>query len=194
MILQGFLDESDRLLGTTLMGQNICLVVLAVFSASLAQKWFGSWAEAVSALVVAIIVLVFGEYIPKTWFSSKPYFRSSKFAGALLLTEKILRPFSLVMVWLTRLLVPGAKTFASPLPFISREDLKMLTKDGEKSGVLSRRETWMINRVFELSTKKASEIMIPRDQMLCVDADAGVQNFLALAREREVTRMPVFAE
>ncbi len=192
-ILNGFLEDSDRLLGTTLMGTNICLVVTTVFSASLSAKWFGPWAEPVSALLVAIWVLIFCEYIPKTWFSSKPYFRAIKFAGVLSAAEKILKPVSIVTVALTRILVPGTKkTFARPLPFVSREDLKMLTKDGEKSGALSRHETWMISRVFELSGKKASQIMIPRDKMITVDSQMKVEEFLEVARTHGVTRMPVY--
>jgi putative hemolysin len=192
-ILQGFLDDSDRLLGATLTGANVCLVVVSVFSVSLAGKWFGSWAEPVVALLVSIVVLMFCEYVPKAWFTSKPYFRSARFASVLLMMEGILKPLSFTMVGLTRVLVPDAKrSFAKPLPFVSREDLKTLTKDGERSGVLSRRETSMINRVFELSTKKAAEIMIPREKMLTVESDVIVEDFLALARTRGVTRMPVY--
>ena len=50
----------------------------------------------------------------------------------------------------------------------------------------------MINRVFELSTKKAAEIMIPREKMLTVESDVIVEDFLVLARTRGVTRMPVY--
>ena len=192
-ILQGFLDDSDRLLGTTLVGANVCLVVVSVFSVSLAAKWFGSWAEPVSALLVSAVVLVFCEYIPKAWFSSKPYFRSSRFAGILVVMDRLLGPLAFVIVWITRILLPDTKrSFAKPIPFVSREDLKILTKDGERSGVLSRRETWMINRVFELSNKRAAGIMIPLDKMLTVESDVKVEEFLELARTRGVRRMPVY--
>lgn len=192
IILQGFLDDTDRLLGTTLVGNNICNVVISVCGASLAVKWFGGWGEAASVPLVSIMVLIFGEYLPKAWFSSRPYFRSTHFAPLLLAVERVLKPLARIMVGITRLLMRGKeKSFSKPLPFVSREDLKMLAKDGEASGVLTRHETRMINRVFELSGKKAREIMIPREKMVTVDSGMPVPAFLQLARSQHFKRFPV---
>jgi CBS domain containing-hemolysin-like protein len=192
-ILQGFVENSDRLLGTTLIGNNICLVVMAVFSASLAEEWFGPWAEPVAPFIISAFVLVFGEYLPKAWFAGKPYYRSVRFARTLVIADRLLGPLSSVVVGITRLMVRGAKkSFAEPLPFVSREDIKSLTRDGEKSGVLSREETKMINSVFELSHKKAADIMIPRDDMKIIPRDASIEEFLEKARECGLTRMPVY--
>ena len=191
-ILQGFVDNSDRLLGTTLVGNNISLVVMAVFSASLAKSWFGAWAEPVATFMISALVLLFGEYLPKAWFSGKPYYRSVRFARVLLVADRILGPLSAVVVGITRLMVRGTKkSFVKPLPLVSREDIKSLTRDGEKSGVLSTRETSMIHSVFELSHKKAGEIMIARKDMKTISRDATVDEFLDKARECGFTRMPV---
>lgn len=194
-ILNYFLEDSDRLLGATLVGNNICNVMVTVFSASFAVRLFGVSGEAVSAFVVVVVLLIFGEYFPKAWFSSRPYHRSVGFADLLRLADRILRPLSVLLVGLTKIFVPGPeKSFVKPLPFVTRDDLKMLTQDSEESGVLSKRETWMIHRVFELSDKKASRIMIPIDGAAKVERNMPVDDFLAYARERKVTRMPVYDE
>ena len=44
-VLQGFLDNPDRLLGTTLVGTNLSVVVVSVVSASLAVRYLGRWGE-----------------------------------------------------------------------------------------------------------------------------------------------------
>jgi len=192
-ILQGFLDNSDRLLGTTLVGTNICIVVASVLTASVAARLLGGWGEAVSTIALSILVLFFSEYLPKAWFHSRPLERCRRFAGLLRAAELVLRPLSNTVIWLTRWLVPGSsKPFSRPAPFVTKEDLKILAREGEKNGMLSSRERLMIHRVFELSGKRAGDVMIPRSEMTLVQSDTLISEFFKLARSSGFTRMPVY--
>lgn len=192
-ILQGFLENPDRLLGTTLVGTNIFLVMMSVLSASLAVRLIGDWGEAVSMAVVSILVVIFCEYLPKAWFHSRPLERCCRYAGVLRFTELALLPISAVVIWLTKRLGAGpSKSFSQQAPFITREDLKFLTREEAKNGMLSPRESAMINRVFELSGKNARRIMIPRSEMTIVYSDTTIPEFFDTARTSDFTRMPVF--
>lgn len=194
-LLQEFLDSPDRLLGTTLVGTNICVVVTSVVAASLASRTLGEWGEPVSAVVVSLTLLTFCEYLPKAWFHGRPLDRSRRFVRLLRVAELALRPIAVLVVGLTRLLVRGpSPAFSKPVPFVTREDVKLLARDGEKNGVLSPEERVMIHRVMELSGKRASQIMIPRDKMVVVNTETTLSEFFAKARESGYTRMPVFDE
>jgi len=191
--LQHFLDNPDRLLGTTLLGTNISVVVTSVTAASLAVSLVGKWGETLSTIVMTLLVVVFCEYLPKAWFHGVPLERSRRFAKLLHFWELVFRPLSVVVVWLTRLLVPGpSESFSTPAPFMTREELKLLAKEGEKEGVLSRKERVMIDRVIELSGKAAREVMVPRAQMTVVEKGTGIGEFFETARESGFTRMPVY--
>ena len=149
-LLHEFLENSDRLLGTTLVGTNVSVVIIAVMVTSFAVEMFPRWGEALSTLVVSVLVLVFCEYIPKTWFRHRPLERSRRYVGTLRISELLFLPFAKAVILLTRVLVPGPKdTFANKVPFVTVEDLKILAKEGEKDGVLSPKERVMIHRVFE---------------------------------------------
>jgi CBS domain containing-hemolysin-like protein len=191
-ILQFFLDNPDRLLGTTLVGTNICVVVTSIVSASLAVRLIGDWGELVSTGVMALVVLVFCEYLPKAWFHSRPLQRCRRFARPLRTSEFVLRPLAAATVWLTRWLVRGpSKAFSRPSPFVTREDLKILAREGERDGVLSPRERFMIHRVFELGAKTARDAMVPRHEMTTVFADTPLHDFLDTVRRTQFTRYPV---
>lgn len=191
-ILESFVENFDRLLGTTLVGTNISLVVMSVVSANLAMELGVLAGEAVSSAIISVLVVVFGEYIPKAWFQARPLERSTRFAGLLRAAEWLLRPFSYSIIVLARLLSPGERsgTFSRPPPFVTRDDLKVLAREGEKDGVLSSKERYMIHRVIELSTTKAADIMVPRDKMITVFDDLPVADFFALARQSGLTRFP----
>lgn len=194
-MLQDFLDHSDRLLGTTLVGTNIFLVVISVLAASLTNKAFGHASEPLSTIIVSVILLIFCEYLPKSWFRERPLERCRRYVGVLRLSEIVFTPISFVIIGITRMLVPGPrKSLSKPVPFVTREDLKILVKEGEQDGVLSPRERVMINRVIELSGKKARDIMIPRNKMEYVRSDTMLSDFFAKARETGFTRSPVWDE
>ncbi len=191
LILESFANDSDRLLGTTLVGTNICVVVVSVVSASLAVRLLGEGGEAASSPIMALLLLIFCEYLPKAWFHAHPLERCRLFARALLFSEVALRPISGAIVAISRLLTPGeAKSYARTGAFVTREDLKLLARESEKTGALSKRERVMIHRVFELSNKQAGQVMVPLAQIVSVDADLPVDECLARARASGFTRLP----
>jgi len=192
-ILTAFLEEPDRLLGATLVGTNLCVVTASIMAASLATGLVGRWGEAGSTLVMAVVILLFGEYLPKAWFRASPYDRAEPFARLLHLAWKVLWPVSTGLTWLAGLLIPGKSSQKQDLyDLATRAELKLLAREGQQYGVLTPEERVMIHRVIELSDKPARTIMIARGAFTEVDADATVSEFLAVARESGFTRYPVY--
>jgi len=191
-ILESFLVDFDRLLGTTLVGTNICLVVPSVAATSIALRLDVPGAEGLSSVIMTLVVVVFTEYLPKAWFHSRPLERCTRFAGLLRISEVILMPISVAVLGVSKLISPGEnKAFRKPDPFVTREDLKLLAREGEEDGVLSAKERYMIHRVIELSGKTAEDVMVPREKMVVAYADMRMPEFFALARECGLTRLPV---
>jgi len=191
-ILEAFIQNFDRLLGTTLVGTNICVVINSVVAATLAVRLNLPGGEASSSTIMAIIIILFGEYLPKAWFRSRPIERCERFAGLLRISEIIFKPISFAIIGLARLISPGEKnTFAKPAPFVTRDDLKTLAKEGEKDGILSPKERDMIHHVIELSGKKAEDVMIPLGKITQAYNDMKIPEFYNLARKSGLTRMPV---
>jgi len=193
LLLQEYVKDSDRLLGTTLVGTNICVVVISVISASLATRVLGEWGEPVSTVIVSLVVLIVAEYMPKAWFHSRPIERSERYAGLLRIMEILFKPISASILWITRIFYrTKGNAFTKPDPFVTREDLKLLAREGEKDGILSPRERIMIHRVIELSGKKAGEVMVPREQIVSIERGTSIPRFLDKARQSEFTRMPIY--
>ena len=192
-ILEKFLENSDRLLGTTLVGQNVFLVFASVLAASIGRNLGATAGESAATAVATLLVLIFCEYLPKAWFHGRPIVRSMPCARLLLLAEACLRPLSVSVVWLTRWLIPGKPTtLAETVPLVTRDDLLALARESEEHGVLSREERVMIHRVFGLSSKLARDIMVPRAKMICVPASASLPEFFETARQAGFTRFPVY--
>ncbi len=192
-LLESFVENFDQLLGTTLVGTNICVVINSVAAASLALQTGLPGAQASSSILLSLLVIIFCEYLPKAWFQALPIERCQRFAGVLATAEWILRPIAFTIIAVARVFSPGEKnrTFQRPAPFITREDLKTLTREGEAEGVLSAKERFMIHRVIELSSTPVTRIMTPISEGICVYADMPVSQLFPIAREHGLTRFPV---
>ncbi|MBN1676517.1 MAG: HlyC/CorC family transporter [Kiritimatiellae bacterium] len=192
-LLQNFIDHPDRLLGTTLVGTNICVETAAILAASVATALLGPWGNPLSGVVMTILLVALCEYLPKAWFQSQPLRRCLLFVVPLRLSWIVLRPIGAVITAIAKLLVPKGRDFSrARTPFVTRDELKLLAREGEKNGVLSPAERQMIHRVFELSGKTAREIMIPREKMVSVNSSTLLPDLLKTAKSAGVTRLPVY--
>ena len=192
-ILDEFLRGPDLLLGTTLVGTNLCHVIAGVMAASLSMRIHPQWGPVVSGFLLALILLVVGEYLPKAWFQSYPIHRTLPLAATLRFTARLLRPASWALTLLNRFLLPKARASAEDRPpLVTREELIHLADEGRRSGSLTAVESRMIHNVLEIGGRKVGEIMIPRDQMLWVDAGQPAREVLELARKKNVKQLPVW--
>lgn len=187
-----FLEEPNRLLGTTLVGTNLCIVVASIVAASVSKENLGSAGHVVSGLIVALCLVVFGEYLPKAWFRARPYYRSARFARILYVSWAVFRPVGAAVTWIAGLIIPGGASGKQDLcSLATRDEIKMLTSEAEQQGILSADERAMIQRTVELAEKPVSEIMTPLAGMVSVSSDCSIPEFLDLARSSHYTRFPV---
>jgi len=190
-----FLEHSDRLLGTTLVGTDLAHVGASVLAAWLGSRLAGAWGAAAAGVVLLAVVLLVCEYIPKAWVQASPATRVLPFAPAMKALAFVLWPAVKAINGAMRLagLAASEREEAENL-LVSREELRFLAEEGVASGVLTAHERKMIHGVFELPGKTVRSIMTPREKMITVRADATTGELLEMARKHDVNRFPVFDE
>lgn len=194
-ILQQFLQRPDWLLGTTLVGTNLCVTMASTIAVRLGTQWLGAVGSWISSALISAILIVFCEYLPKAWFQAFPSYRSLPFARLLHWSRLALSPLSVPLMAIVRLLAPEpASPSVRSRPLVTREDIVHLASEGSASGVLTPAEHRMIHEVIELKTKTCREIMTPREKIVWIRHDADVSEALEIARKTELSRFPVYDE
>lgn len=193
IIIRNFLAHPDRLLGTTLTATNLLYVISSVTAASIGRQIYGAVGTAVAGALLVVLILIFCEYIPKAFFQAAPARRVLPLAHLLQAAAWVLRPLTFLVTTLLRWVMPRdvARQVEGRM-MVSREELLHLAREGARSGVLTPHESEMIHGVFDLTHKTCETLMTPREKMAFVPSTATAKEILALARQREFNRLPVY--
>lgn len=193
-ILQEFVRHPDRLLGTTLVGTNLCITVASTFAVSLGAHYWGARGAFWATVLMTLIILIFAEYLPKAWFQSFPAFRSLPFARLLELSRWILSPLSVPLMMFARVFTLFRSHTPQRETRVTREEILHLISESHAQGMLTPAEHRMIHEVIALQTKTCRQIMTPRDKMVWVKTTTTTAELIELARAKEFNRYPVYDE
>lgn len=193
ILIDRLLQRPERLLGTTLVGTNLCYVMISVFSTRLAVQWMGATAGPfVASAVMTLAILVACEYLPKAWFQSYPARRVLPFSRLLSLLSRVMAPVSWSLHQIVRRILPGAGEGSDTnAALITREELIHLAGEGASTGMLTREESRMIHRVFSLGSRTCGDLMIPMERVVSIAHNATWERIREVAVRHGYSRYPV---
>lgn len=177
------LMRNPRLVLVTVIIGNIGVNV--AFS-SVGEGVFKTWMNLFfSSLLLTILIVVFGEYIPKRVAMAKSKKIATLLSPLIMISEYILYPVLFLFKPLTRFSFYEKKFTAG--------DLREVLIKGKKEQVLSDREFSIMTRLSRLNEITVKEIMIPRTEVVFVEESKTVSEALKkVGKSRK--RIPVFSE
>ncbi|WP_165177738.1 CNNM domain-containing protein [Desulfovibrio sp. ZJ369] len=150
---------------------------------------FGAEHMALFALGFTVLILAFGEIVPKTLGVAYATPLAGALARPLALIIKLLSPILWLTSLLTRLLSPP-----SAGPEISEDDICAVTSLSRQAGRIKPYEERFIRNVLSLDQKRAHEIMTPRTVVFSLPADITVEEAYKDPRIWHFSRIPVYGE
>jgi len=187
------LEVPERFLSAILVLSNAAVIVASSSATLLVVNHWGQGIEWIETFLLTIFILIFCEITPKTAAVQNPERSARALVGPVELASHILRPVTRALTYITsgivRLLGGGTVKRG---PFVTEEELRLLVEVGEQEGVLEEDEREMIHAVFELADTPVREVMVPRIDMITVEADASVDKALQVIVEGGQSRIPVY--
>jgi CBS domain containing-hemolysin-like protein len=161
------------------------LLALHLYRARVAE-----WAVSV---VLSLVVLVACEITPKTLALQRAERVALRMARLVAWATLVMRPIVFVLTAVTRLIlrVMGGRAQVRG-PFVTEEELKMLVSVGEEEGVLEEEEREMIHGIFEMGDMLVRELMVPRTDLVAIEANEPVEKAVELVTKHGHTRIPVY--
>jgi CBS domain containing-hemolysin-like protein len=106
--------------------------------------------------------------------------------------SKLLGPLTTLLIRIGNAITPG-KGFKSG-PFSTEAEFRDLVDQASESGFVEESEREMIHSVFDLGETLVRELMVPRTEMVWIEADKTIRQGLSLALRSGFTRIPVISE
>jgi CBS domain containing-hemolysin-like protein len=145
-------------------------------------------------ILITFLLVVVGELMPKSISLQRPEQTALVVAGPILLTERLFRPVILALNGAGNLLLRavGFEPASGQQMVHSVEEIKLLVDDSQEGGVLEMGEREMLHGVLDFGDMQANQVMIPRTEMICVDAEAPIEEVIQTAATHPLTKFPVY--
>jgi len=184
----------ERFLNVVLLLLLVCQLVQATLTAILADQLFGPWGVVGAVVLSVVVVFVLAEAAPKTW-AIQHLDRAALLAGApVAALARIwpLRVLSRVLIGLTNVILPGKGLKQGP--FVSEEELLAIVAGAVDDEVIEREERMLISQIIEFGDTIVREVMVPRPDMVTVDAGFRVVDVVEVVLLNGRSRIPVCAD
>ena len=188
-------DNSGKMLSAILIGNNIVNLSASSITTTIAIGFGADIAVAIATGIITILILIFGEIVPKTAASVKSDKLALLYAQPINLIMIVLTPVSFVINILARVIMfiiridPNAKADA-----ITEDELLTIVDVGHEDGVIEEEEREMIYNVFSLGDAKAKDVMVPRVNVIFANVESTYSELIDIFREHKFTRIPVYEE
>jgi putative hemolysin len=186
--LQQLLEQPARLLVTALVITSLLNIAALVLLANTLVSWF-SWAGYFLTLVLALpLFLLVAELLPQAIFCRVAYKNLASLAVPLDIAAKILAP----AIYLGSVIAKSLLGLKRPQEiFVAREDLKYVTSEIERMGMLSSIERQMIHNVVDFRSVKVRDVMVAISNVVTIPSNTTIEQLVDLSRRSRFDRYPV---
>lgn len=188
-------QQKEALIGAILLGNNAVNILASAVATSIAIQDFGGKGVAVATLIMTLVVVIFGEVLPKTYALKHTERVALAISPMLNLIFIVLSPISRLinrfiqwMLWLIGL--DGAATNQPTSSDVIRGTIEIHHKEG---GVV-KQDRDMLSTILDLDEIEVSEIMTHRTSMETLDVGESIESLVDTAIRSTHSRLPVWKD
>lgn len=189
------IENPSKLLSTILIGNNIVNLSASALMTTIVTQRFGSLGVGIATGILTIVILIFGEIMPKTIATIHAEKMSLRYAKVIYFLTKLLTPviaiLNVVSGGFMKLVHIDAKR---PGVQITEDELLTLVEVSHEEGVIEKEERQMITNVVDFGDSLAKDVMVPRMEMITVPDDITYNDLVAMFEADKYSRLPVYSE
>lgn len=185
-------EKFDDSLSTILIGNNLVNIAASSLSSVLVLRTLGSSLTWLSTVLITIVVVIFGETIPKILAKQNATRYAIMNARIIQILRILFYPVTWLVVRLVNLLTAGLK--GEPEEDRSVEELQTIIDTAEDEDVLDEDQSELIKAAIDFSEVSASEVMTARVDMVALDVEDDWEEILETVETSTYSRLPVYED
>ena len=189
------LDSPGQFISAAQIGITLTAIsggLIAILSAPVIFKFLDFIpATILTFLVIAIIILLFGKFLPQKMCSQTPEHYLIKYHKSFKIFSIILRPISEIMIFLSNGLMLIFGMNAEVEDSVTEDEIKDLIEQGREAGTFEKEEQAMVDRIFQLGDETAYSLMTPRTQIIWLDLNDPLEHNIEVISKHKYDIFPV---
>jgi len=182
-------NKTNPILVTILVGNNLVNIFAAMISARITARYFPTNSLTYGVVITTVIILLFGEIIPKTLGRGKAELFAFPALKILQIVYYVFYPIVILLCFLiTKILGKNAQIRTRA---ITTDELEYLVNRADKEKTIDSKHIDLLASVLEFPTIKVKNIMVPRGHVVSVTDNLGFEETLRLVRKDHYSRYPV---
>ena len=190
--MKQWLQKPNDILTTILVGNNFVNIFIASVSTSITERLFNNDALAISVGISTVVILLFGEIMPKTLGRGS--------------SEKFAPPAVVVLMVFYYLLFPVVKAFMKVLQMVlgknasvrsrvvTKDDIEVMVEMAEEEKTMDSKQLDLLTSILEFPSIKVKDIMVPRTQIEAIKVSTKFDEVIRFVRDVAHSRYPVYEE
>ncbi len=151
---------------------------------------------ALSLVIVTSLHVVLGEQVPKVASLHNPERFALLFARPMQFFSLIFKWFVGILDWATQQILRlfGLKLVGGHSLIYTVEEIKQIISESEEGGIIQAPEREMLDAIFELGELLVRQVMIPRTEVIAVEAETPLEEIINVVTQTTYTKLPVYEE
>jgi len=196
-VVNKLLDKRESMMSTVLLGNNLVNILASALTTSLMIGLFGNEGIVYATGIMTVLVVIYGEILPKTYALLHPTPVALRCAWIMALLVRVFRPFNAAVDYfvkgalkLFRVSTSQARTSGQILAELRGAIEVQMSEGGIKEEV--RHERVMLRSVLDLGNVTVGEIMIHRKKVATIDADLPILEIADQIAASPYSRVPLW--
>ena len=193
------LEFPKRLLVTILIGNTLVNTAISILAVSLSLEIIQIYqfpenlVLTTQIILLTLLLVLFGELLPKILASKNPELFARVIAIPMFIIHAIIFPVSEMMTELLRLSTSKLTKYKKGSA-ISHSDFRHVARLGQEQGTLKENEQELIESLVNYKNVLVKEIMIPRVDIVAVEAEASLDKIISVIKSAGHSRIPVYID
>ena len=190
-IVMNSIDKIEEYVATSLVGENLCIVINTVLLSSFIEENFVEYdPHLLSILILTPLIVIFGQVVPKSVFQRQSNFFVLKTIYFSRFFRILFMPFLFLIEFLTNFIVGiiGTKN-----KLITREELMHeLEIQSELENSSQQFRDKILNKILLFDKVTVKDIMIPIEESILISINKTTKDVKRLVKETGFSRFPVY--
>jgi Mg2+/Co2+ transporter CorB len=186
----------ERLIGALLLGNNVVNISASALATVALVRIFGDSGAFVATIAMTVLVLIFGEVLPKTYAIAYPDRVALAGAPIIRVLVAVFGPVVMTVEYIVKMVlrVFGVEIDNAQRVLSAHDELRGAIHLHHKEGAVVKNDRDMLGGILAMQDLEVSDIMVHRTRMTMIDGSEDPKDIVAMMLKSGHTRIPVWKD